>query len=144
MKTILCGFLLLGSSVIAADEAVERASIATTISWLNGSALDPDLFTADFPDSVELTRGVQGNFGGRVVISKEPWGEATWFPPLTAPRTLRFVIQSVRFVTPDVALVDGIDRQNESRPVLFVMKKEGIAWRIAGFRRVGDGIKTAP
>jgi hypothetical protein len=143
MKTILGGFLLLASSAIAAEEAVERASIATTISWLNGSVLDPDLFTADFPDSAELTRGAQGNFGARVVISKEPWGEATWFP-LPASRTPRFVIQSVRFVTPDVAVVDGIDRQNESRSVLFVVKKDGIAWRIAAFRRVGDAIKIAP
>jgi hypothetical protein len=142
MKTILCAFLLLAFSANA-DEAVERASIATTISRLNGPVLDPDLFTADFPDAAELTRDAQGNFGGRVVISKEPWGEATWFPP-PAPRTLRFVIQSVRFVTPDVALVDGIDRQNESRPVLFVMKKDGIAWRIASFKRIVSPIKTAP
>lgn len=142
MKTILCVSLLLASSAIA-DEAVDRASIATTISWLNGSVLDGDLFTADFPDSAALLRGVQGNFGGRVVISKESWGEATWLPAL-APRIPRFVIQSVRFVTPDVALVDGIDRQNESGSVLFVMKREGIAWRIASFRRIEDQVKTAP
>jgi hypothetical protein len=142
MKALFCLPLLLAAGAFA-DDATDRASIATTISWVNASYLDPSLFTADFPDSAELLRGVQGNFGGTVVISKEPWGEATWFP-VPVSRGPRFVIQSVRFVTPEVVVVDGIDQRNGGASVLFVMRKDGIAWRIASFKRIADQVKTAP
>jgi len=138
MKAALSITLLLASGAWA-QEAIEKASIATTISRLNASPTDSTLFTADFPDTALLSHpGVQA---GRVVISKEPWGEATWFPVSSVDR---FVIKSVRFVTLEVALVEGTDRSNDNAPVLFVMKKDGTAWRIAGFRRIADTIKTTP
>jgi hypothetical protein len=138
MKPVLCLSLFL-ASIAWADEATDRASITTTISWVNSLYVDS---TPDFPDSVELLRGARGNFG-TVVISKEPWGEATWFPAAVA-KAPHFVVQTIRFVTPDVALVEGIDRLNGNTSVLFVLKKDGIAWRIASFKRIEDQAKTAP
>ncbi len=56
----------------------------------------------------------------------------------------RIVIQSVRFITPEIALVDAANTQYGSTilvrrvPVLFVMKKEARDWRIASLRVLAD------
>ena len=53
----------------------------------------------------------------------------------------KIVSGPIRFITPGVALVDGAFKyrsdkgQNETRPLLFVMKKEG-TWKIASIRRL--------
>jgi hypothetical protein len=65
-----------------------------------------------------------------VEAAKRPWSE-TMMP--------RMVVQSIRFVTPDVALVDAAETQfgstlNRRIPLLLVMKKEGTKWRIASLR----------
>jgi len=50
------------------------------------------------------------------------------------------VIHSIRFVTPDAAIVDAANTQYGSTilvwriPVLLVMKKTGTDWRIASLR----------
>jgi hypothetical protein len=76
-----------------------------------------------------------------VVISHEPWGEATidygGGGEIVNPRILS---RTIRFVTPDVALVDGAftrevdSTESEMTPLLFVMKKDGRVWRIASVR----------
>jgi len=43
----------------------------------------------------------------------------------------RFVSTTIRFITPDVALVDGTW---QTVPLLFVMKKEENDWKIASLR----------
>ncbi len=63
-------------------------------------------------------------------ISSGPW------PETTAPR---IVSDSIRFVSPDVALVDAAITQIGAlswrhEPVLFVLKKVGPDWRIASLR----------
>jgi len=68
-------------------------------------------------------------------LSSEPWSE------MTSPR---LTIRSIRFVTPDVALVNAASVQYGSNipvrriPVLFVLKKEGKDWRIAALRVLAD------
>jgi hypothetical protein len=54
------------------------------------------------------------------------------------------VIQSIRFIAPEVALVDAANTQYGAViparriPVLLVMKKEGAEWRIASLRVMVD------
>jgi hypothetical protein len=55
----------------------------------------------------------------------------------------RMVIQSIRFVPPDVAMADAADTQfgttmSRRIPVLLVMRKEGAEWRIASLRVLND------
>jgi hypothetical protein len=68
---------------------------------------------------------------GTVVISKEPMGEAQWFP---AGMRVPLAVKKIRFVTEDVALVDLV----ENGPVLIVMKRVGTEWKIASLRRVAE------
>jgi hypothetical protein len=87
-----------------------------------------------------------------VTISHDPWGEATInFPvmPLLPPADFypwisllinpRIASGTARFITPDVALVEGVWIYQEGAaaqtvPLLFVMKKEGDNWKIASLR----------
>ncbi len=65
----------------------------------------------------------------------------------SAPDTSRFAVQSMRWITPDVALVDAVDEQlsagwSRDMPVLFVLRKEAGVWKIASIRvisRTGPG-----
>jgi hypothetical protein len=138
MKPILFLSLVL-ASLAWADEATDRDSIATTVARLSGSYPQPLLFTSDFDGSSDFERMTRF---GQVIISKEPFGEAeVRFPSATG---IRFVIRSIRFLTGDVALVDAFDRQNGLEPVLLVIRKEGVDWRLASFRRIVDKEKPAP
>lgn len=137
MKPILCVVILMASCAWA-DEATDRAAVEKVISALSNTGLGPNLLTDDFNDLAEL--GPLGSQGvpttGTVVISHEPWREATWTPGVTL-RPPHFSVRAVRFVTPDVALVDGTKDLNATQaPVLFVMKKVGADWRIASVRRI--------
>jgi hypothetical protein len=136
MKSALCFGLLLASGLWA-DELTDRTAITQTIFKLDES--QPALFTADFSDSAEFRRV---SSVGTVVISKEPFGEATIIlPPAGAHR---FVVQSTRFLTGEVALVDALDRNNGYAIVLLVMKKEGAEWKLASYKRIAEDKKTAP
>jgi hypothetical protein len=51
----------------------------------------------------------------------------------------RFVIQSVRLITPDVALVDAVHNRefggvSRRSLVLLVLRREGDVWKIASLR----------
>ena len=85
---------------VNADEPADRAAIEKVVSTLD-SPVRPS-----------------------VDISHEPWGEATITLPPSHPV---IVIHGIRFVTPDVALIEAT---NGSLPVLIVMKKEGEGWRL--------------
>jgi len=130
---------ILFTSGLWADEAADRAFVEATISALNTSPSRPDLFSAGFPNAAELRRfrtlglGEIQTGAGTLVISREPMGEATWYP--AAPITPRFVTRSVAFVSPDTAIVVATyDRQS----VLFVVKNESSRWRIASFRTLHE------
>jgi hypothetical protein len=92
--SLLCATLF--SWCTYADEPAERAAIERAVSTL---------------PSVERAQ---------VVISHEPWGEAT----LEILRLHR-AVRAIRFVTSEVALVETT---RGSTPVLIVMKKEGADW----------------
>jgi hypothetical protein len=76
---------------------------------------------------------------GGAVGTSEPWTVLTDRQPIVPQvSTVR-----IRFITPDVALVDGMSRIEGSAtlartvPLLFVMKKQGCEWRINAVSLVG-------
>lgn len=124
MKGLLFLGVLVTSSLWAADEAAERASVEATVAALNRSPTPSDIFTADFPNAAELQRlreesrpGILPppangiiirSQAGTLVISREPMGEATLYPvPISGSLEVafgpRFVTRSVTFVAPDTA-----------------------------------------
>src|SRR5258708_546342 len=109
MRPIVCLSILLASCAWA-DQASDRAALGKGVYALNASPPVSDPFTADFRDFADLAcLGVAGG-AGTVVISREPMGEATWYPEAK----LRLVIRSIRFITPEVALVDGVNQQEDT------------------------------
>lgn len=123
MRAICC-IPLLFVACAWADEAADRTAIESVIHALNdsqpGSSARSSLFTADADHDLDR----------RLHPSDRPWSEAT------APR---LVAHNIRFVTPDVALVDAAITRYGSTilvqriPVLLVMTKER-DWRIASLR----------
>jgi hypothetical protein len=138
VKPILCLFLALCAGLWA-DEASDRMAIGQVIATLNEPAdtqrVQPfsGLFTAD-ADSSDRDR-LANLIGLLQRYPNQPWSEVT---------TPRFGTPSIRFITPDVALVDVPISQYGSiigahrRPVYLVMRKEGTAWRIAAVRTSND------
>jgi hypothetical protein len=137
MKLLVCLAMLLFASLALADSALadsdaDRTAIQSVIATLNDhTAPTSTLFATDGADSAELGR--LADLDRMLSRSAEPLSE------VTAPK---ITVRSIRFITPDVALVDGINAQygsvivTKSVPVLLVMKKEGSNWRIASFRTI--------
>ncbi len=122
MKLLLC-FWILATSCAWADEATDREAIEQQVSAFNNHSKPPsDLFTADMPDSE------------RTALLTEPMSEVS---------SVKIVIRSVRFITPEVAMVDCTNTQYGSAivvqtiPVLLVVKKDGSQWKIAYLRVFG-------
>ena len=135
MKVILCLPLFFAVGLWA-DEAQDRAGIDKVIAALN----DPDhragLFTKDVDSGPDFDRLVDLHITnssslGVVIGMNETWTE------MTVPRV---VTGSIRFITPNVAIVDGASTVEGAVtlarrvPLLFVMKKEGAEWRISAVR----------
>jgi hypothetical protein len=134
MKLLVSVAMLLFASLALADSDADRTAIESIITTLNDHAAPAStLFTTDGADSAELGR--LADLDRMLSHSEEPLSE------VTAPRIM---VRSIRFITPDVALVDGINAQygsvilRKSVPVLLVMKKEGSNWRIASFRTIAN------
>jgi len=137
VKALLC-IPLLFTTLAWADTVADRAVIERVVGAViagqtrPGAKLSSTLFTADadseFDRLLDLDRRL-------LQLSKEPWSEVT---------SLRMVIQSIRFVTPEVALVNAANTHHGSMilarriPALFVMKKEGTGWGIASLRVLVD------
>lgn len=161
MKALL--WLPLLFSAAWADEAADRTAIVRAIAALNEFPQRTELFTADADGrSVleQLWKGKRLVYRVRttdaasswasdrptVIISHEPWGEATInFPgmggmPGVEILNPRIVSLAVRFITPDVALADGAftyedgSAPAQTTPLLFVMKKQADDWKIASIR----------
>jgi hypothetical protein len=147
MKSIIIASVLFASGVWAADEVADRTAIESMIKAFSLMPGHDALYTSDF-DRDELVRfgkapaAVEGDgipitidgVPGTVVISKEPMGEAEWFPPGMPgrPTVLAITIKKIRFVTADVAMVDVV----RNGPALIVMKRVGTDWKIASMRRL--------
>jgi hypothetical protein len=165
VKTICCLALLLVPCALA-DESADRLAIDRTIAGLNELPRRVELFAADAEIS-ELERlrklapvptfrtlrqpsdpGTGRIDQPTVTISHEPWGEATINFPGTTPLQVeilnpRIVRRTIRFISPDVALAEGTWTYEGKgsalqKPLLFVMKKEGAAWRIASVHLLAD------
>ena len=136
MKAVICT-LLVSTACAWAEGAADRSAIEHVIGSLNAGQNAGEkplrvLFTTDAENELDRLASLDRWLLER---SNEPWSEVT---------TPRLVIQSVRFVTPDVAVVDAANTHFGSTilvrriPVLFVMKKEGIGWRISSLRVLVD------
>jgi len=161
VKAILCVPLFFAAYAYA-DQASDRVAIDRTIAAMNNLPQRGALFTQDADASSELARlpkirpvAILGPAADAdplprthqptVTISKEPWGEATVnfpgtvsLPPLNILNP-RIVSGAIRFITPDVALAEGAWIYDDgvvmrSVPLLFVMKREADAWKIASLR----------
>jgi hypothetical protein len=143
MKAIILASVLFAGGAWAADEVADRAAIEKTILAFSVAPLQPDLYTSDF-DHDELVRFGKaastdsgaipitvGGKPGELVISKEPMGEATWFP---AGMHWNLNVRKIRFITPEVAMVDVTGKA----PALIVLKKVGTDWKIASLRRLAE------
>lgn len=140
MKSIIIASVLLGCAAWAADEASDRTAIENAVRLLNVTPAPAGLFTADFDRSELAALGTTVPAGipitvegapGTVVISKEPMGEAQWFP---AGVRVPLVAKRIRFLTPEVAMVDAAGKT----PVLIMMKKVGTDWKIASVRILAE------
>lgn len=124
MKSVALALIFCASWTHAADEASDRAAIRKTVIELRA-------FTADFDDDAELARirTAPGSLQPpEVLISTEPWGEADIFIPM--PGVSFIAVKKIRFLTPEVALVDAYGKT----PVLFLLRKEAETWKIASIR----------
>ena len=137
MKAIVC-ISLVFAALVRANEAADRVAIERVVNVLSDRQTVSSkkqistLFTADADNDLDRLTELNGRL---LQFASEPWSEVT---------TPRQTIQSIRFVTPDVALVNAANAQYGSTipvrriPVLFVMKKEGTDWRIASLRVLVD------
>lgn len=122
MKLLLC--LLIVAASAAADEAADRSAIQRVVVALKDTG--PEIESLPVADRREV------QIGGGI------WPEAA--PP-------SFAVQGVRFIAPDVALVDVWRVQVGSLPallevpILLVMKKESNQWRIAGARALATRVR---
>ena len=135
MKAMLCLPLLFATGLYA-GESQDRAAIGRVMDSLNEPAQRGRAFAADadstldFGSLVRLHRRIPC-VACVAVGMDEPWTE------LTVPRV---VCENIRFITPDVALVDGasIIRGAVSLlprvPLLFLLKKSGADWKITAAR----------
>ncbi len=138
---------VLFAGVACAEEVADRTGIESTIRAFSVMPGREALYTSDF-DHAELYRYMKaaGTPGGAipitvdgapgtVVISKEPMGEADWFPAgFPAGAQAPLALKKIRFVTADVAIVDGLGKA----PVLLVVRKVGTDWKIASVRMLAE------
>jgi hypothetical protein len=130
MKPLLALLLLL-PACLCADELADRHRIQSVFDELNGQdGVDPAALKKHFAPDIDPREAghfllVQGRAADR-----RPWSETT-IPHLA--------IGQVRFVTPDVALVDATLSQFGSvfwrrQSMLFVLRKEGPDWQVVSIR----------
>ena len=165
MKTIfLVPFLLV--STAWADEAADRAAIDRTVVSLNDPGHRAGAFAKSANPVTELFRLMNAfhpvsrlppgqleptasDARPTVIISHEPWGEATLVmgPPATVPVVPQVESGPIQFLNPDVALVEGAARPADrvfSTPVLFVMLREGPDWKIGSLRVLKPAANETP
>jgi hypothetical protein len=166
MKPVFLVPFLVAASAWA-DEKADRASIDRAIAALNDPARRAAVFAKGVDSEEEFRRllntlpvpfrvtydAVSPPSPGVpvVVISHEPWGEATIAMgplPKAEPVQVTFESGPIRFLTPDVAVVEGAlhavtnppngeaspVRPHIEIPVLFVMLREGADWKIGSLR----------
>jgi hypothetical protein len=124
---ILIAAALLCTGIASAEGPADRTAIETVINSLKTAKPVSTLFTADADSDL-----AQLNAADRAMAdaARQPWSEKM---------TPRLLIDSVRFLTPDIALVQAAETQISSVmtrriPVQLVMKKEPGGWKIASLK----------
>jgi len=111
-----------------ADETADRAAIKGVMAALTDSRSRTALFAADVDVTAEL-KSID-----RLVSDARPWSELP--PPVV-------ISESIRFVTPNVAVVDGraARRTMQTVPLVAVLQGDSGQWRIVALRVVA---RTGP
>lgn len=130
--------LLVSASCAFADETADRAAIESLIVVLNDRAK---------PASDQFTReAIAAGEAGRLSEVERTFARSG---PLSETTEPRLMVRSVRFLTPDMALVDASLAQYgsviivRSVPIVLVMKKIG-NWRVEAIRSLALPPLTAP
>jgi hypothetical protein len=124
--------LPLYAACLWADEAADRAAIDQALSALNDPAQRAGLYTKEADSAVDFDHLLQLHRRYSAIMIGGAGGNEPWIT-LTVPR---IVSGAIRFITTDVAMVDGASTIDgavtlERRaPLLFVMKREGGQWKI--------------
>ena len=135
MNRGICLCLVL-SNLLLADEALDREAIKSTLVGQNErlTAASPEPMSELFsPDADPAERMALYNLHHMLQeMSRRPWSEIT--PPA-------LVCVAIRFLAPNIALVDGAETQpgvaSRLMPLLFVMKRYGESWKIESVRPLG-------
>jgi hypothetical protein len=138
MKAMLCLPLLFAAGLWA-DEAQDRAAIGHVIDSLNDPAQRDRAFAADADSPLDFDLLIRLHrrtpcLACVAIGMDEPW------TVLTVPRV---VCDNIRFIAPDVALVDGASiipgaiSLLPRVPLVFVLKKSGAEWKISAVRVLG-------
>jgi hypothetical protein len=137
MRAILCASLVF-AAIGWSDERTDRRAIQSVVEALNagqageGQKHVANLFTGDADNQLDRLSDLDRRM---LPSSHKPWSE------VTIPRV---VVQSIRLITKDVALVDAANTQYGSTvlvrrvPLLMVMRREAKGWRIASLRVMVD------
>jgi hypothetical protein len=147
MRVILCAAVIF-AAIGRADEAKDRIAVNEIIEAINDPVQRPTLFTKDTDSTVNFDRLIDlhlrsrnfgvGGVGGVVSVGIDE----TW-RVLTVPLV---VSGTIRFITPEVAIVDGASVIRgavtlvETVPLLFILKKEQTVWRICAVRAIFKGV----
>ena len=130
----LLGAGLLFSGLAFADSPADRTAIENVIHSLRTAEPVSALFTADADSDLPKLQQLERSLNNAV---HTPWSEVG--PPV-------LLVDSVRFISADVALVNASETQigpaARRYPVLFVMKKESSGWKIASLRLLGSGFAS--
>ena len=143
--TLTLALLCAVSSLVArADEATDRTAIEQAIAGLNQFPRPVGLFTEEATNDLVLLPKVRfmivpARGMPTLTISHEPFGEAHLDPPAAKIINPRIASGAIRFLTPDIALVDGFwnfsdGASAQRRKLFFVIQRDGDAWRIASAR----------
>jgi hypothetical protein len=126
MKTLASiPLLLVLCAPVWADDAADRAAIGHVVDSLNGAG-DKSAF---FCQGAENELPTLPN-----PTARQPWSER--IPPILVLKSLRFVTANVALADVDYAFGSAVMPQRIR--MLLVMKKEGVDWRIASLRLLGD------
>ena len=107
-------------------------------------------FSAPFAEDADFIHILGGHFEGRVSIEK---GHRAIFDTVYKGSKLKFVVEKIRFASPDVAIIfasgilmtshRGIPPQINARPTLVLQKREG-DWQIIAFQNTRIAPEGAP
>ena len=142
MRVILCAAVIF-AAIGRADEAKDRIAVNEIIEAINDPVQRPTLFTKDADSTVNFDRLIDLHLRSTRNVGVGGVGiDETW-RVLTVPLV---VSGTIRFITPEVAIVDGASVIRgavtlvETVPLLFILKKEQTVWRICAVRAIFKGV----